>query len=422
MNTQNQDSAWSQMYRKGDLDALIKGALPLLGTDDSAIRWFVRIFAVGCNMYRISPETVDGIRDYADQGNPYAQFAMARYLVTTQPDDNPDCRAKQYLEMVHKQGLPEATAAVAQSLHYGDFGPMNWNLGHKMLKYAIDQGCEFAFQYFTQEIIYGLHGLPENPAQALQFCDIFIEKKRDEYGEPEVDPRWYYLKGCAEQALYGWSRGLESFRKAADKGYVNAYPDVALALSHNDDGMMVDEVAWLSGIKRGAQHDNAYCMYQLGSALWDKLENLPEEERNDAFDEALTLWYEADKLGCGEASDKIADMLAERDDMEKAFQYYCRGAVFNNASCCEKAFAMMFDGIIDKPIHFRDFVSLRGARLDSELLIDEVVRAYRAGRMERYASEIEEHYIPVVEGEIDNGNESDDDEGPDDDGRFDAYA
>lgn len=106
----------------------------MLGTDDSATRWFVRIFAAGCNMYRISPETVEGIRDYADQGNPYAQFAMARYLVTTQPDDNPDCRAKQYLEMAHKQGLPEATAAVAQSLHYGDFGPMNWELGHKMLK------------------------------------------------------------------------------------------------------------------------------------------------------------------------------------------------------------------------------------------------------------------------------------------------
>ena len=55
MNTQNQDSAWSEMYRKGDLDALIQGALPMLGTDDSATRWFVRIFAVGCNMYRISP-------------------------------------------------------------------------------------------------------------------------------------------------------------------------------------------------------------------------------------------------------------------------------------------------------------------------------------------------------------------------------
>lgn len=53
---------------------------------------------------------------------------------------------------------------------------------------------------------------------------------------------------------------------------------------------------------------------------------------------------------------------------------------------------MMFDGIIDKPIHFRDFVSLRGARLDSELLIDEVVRAYRAGRMERYNKKVNVYF------------------------------
>jgi hypothetical protein len=45
----------------------------------------------------------------------------------------------------------------------------------------------------------------------------------------------------------------------------------------------------------------------------------------------------------------------------------------------------------------------------------QVVAIYKSGRLTDFAAEIEQYYLPVVEA-------MDDDDMPDDDGRYDAYA
>lgn len=422
MDAQNQNTVWSELYRQGDFDSLVIKAMPVLVMNASATRWFLRVFAIGSYIFRLHPETVEQIKEYADDGNPYAQYAMGRILVFKQPNVGPDLPAKMYLEAASRSGLPEAMVAIAQALHYGDFGPMNWTLGHKYEQAAIDLGSEFGAQYFTQEIINGMHGLPQNPEQALQFCEMYIENGKEKYGESEVDPRWYYLKGCAEQTLYGWAHGGESFSIAADKGFIHAYIDYAISQSHNDEGVIVDRDAYDRWVKDGAEHGESTCINELATALWNTIGDVPEDEREAIFDEVVKLRYEAMRLGSGEAAEATGDMMTDGEIMSEAFQMYCKGVVFNNMSCCEKAYAMMVDGSVDYPSLLRDFVALRGARLGSQLLIEAVVTAYHEGRLQYYASEIEERYLPDTETGSQSDDDPDPDDLPDDDGRFDAYV
>lgn len=394
MNAQNQGSVWGEMYRTGEYDTLVRSALPLLGTDGYATRWFMRMFAVTTPIFFLSPETIEQVRAYANGGEPHAQFAMGRYLVTKQPSDDSDNPAKKYFEISQRQGLPEATVALAQAAHYGDFGPRNRDFGDKMLNVAIDKGCDLACQYFIKEVIFGLHNMPANPEQALQFCNMFIETRTKEYGMDEVDPRWYYLKGCAEQTLYGWTHGGESFRMAADRGYITAYMDLSIARSHNDAGQLVNQEELMAGLREGAEHNCRECLAELATTLWNNNGEGLGVEKDEVFNQVSNLLYKAETLGSGAAARKIGDLTAESGNMEMAFRYYCRGTVYNSMPCCELAFAMMYDETVGQPLWFRDYVALRGARLGSELLKEQVVLAYREGRLNRYATEIEEDYIP----------------------------
>ncbi|MBR7129214.1 MAG: hypothetical protein IKD05_02945, partial [Tidjanibacter sp.] len=59
--------------------------------------------------------------------------------------------------------------------------------------------------------------------------------------------------------------------------------------------------------------------------------------------------------------------------------------------------------------------AVEGARLGSEFLMRQVVGRYKSGQLTDWAAEIEQYYLPVVAA-------MDDEDLPDDDGRYDAYA
>lgn len=85
---------------------------------------------------------------------------------------------------------------------------------------------------------------------------------------------------------------------------------------------------------------------------------------------------------------------------------------------------MLHDHFIDRDDAEKDMIALKGARLGSKRLIGETVMAYTYGRLAEYAAEIERYYEPVFDNPEFACSEDDtfDDEFPDDDGRFDAYA
>lgn len=113
-------------------------------------------------------------------------------------------------------------------------------------------------------------------------------------------------------------------------------------------------------------------------------------------------------------------------DPAKAWAYYEEGSKLNSVKCYERMHEMLrcneYVPETEDIQETMDLCALYGARLHSKLLIVEAVHAYQHGRLEQFASEMEEYHIPAYEAIPDDEPLDDDDEWLDDDGRYDAWA
>ena len=118
--------------------------------------------------------------------------------------------------------------------------------------------------------------------------------------------------------------------------------------------------------------------------------------------------------------------------MSKAWAWYEKASERRNVYALEKMFAMIKHGKVKHSQEEADEIALKGARLDSKYLLAEAVIAFTQGRLQEHADEISRYYEPIFDSEDffdgwsapdnDAWVHIDDDDLPDDDGRFDAYS
>ena len=72
------------------------------------------------------------------------------------------------------------------------------------------------------------------------------------------------------------------------------------------------------------------------------------------------------------------------------------------------------------PEERKNVIAIVGARRESQKLINAVVDAYKQGKLTEFAAEIEQYHLPKYDAEW--MEEGDEDDEPDDDGSYDAYA
>lgn len=425
--------SWSKLFRENAYDTLVVNALPLAGSEPDATRWFLRTFFTLDNTFLLQPETVGKIDTAAASGNPYALFALGRYHLCTQRIENATEKAMECFEKAWAQGITEAKVALSMAYNNGDIGIVDRLKANTLLSDALNAGCEYAAEYLLRKMLYGLCGTPADPEAALRICDELIIKDIELHGVNEVNPKWHYLKGCAQQEIQGWSHGMRDLRTAAEMGLVCAWPDLAIAASHNDKGEKVNQATYLAVIREGAVHKNATCMYFLAMSKIDDFDTMSPFAQDLTAKQLFIDLEAAYDFGSSEAAEELADMYYRDDNHETAFSWYAKGALYNSIACYEKIFKLIHDHYIDRPQDFQDMIALHGARLGSGKLLGETVMAYTYGRLTEFASEIEQLYVPVFDKEEDeefdkflNEDEPedlpDDDEYPDDDGRFDAYV
>lgn len=417
--------SWNEMYRKESFNAIAVNALPMLGTDAAATRWFVRVFIPKENMFLLLSDTVALIEKSAEAGNPYALFALGRYHLNTLYDEDSSEKAMDCFEKAWAKGVAEAAVSLSIAHDYGDLGIVDRVRAKALLAEALETGCEYAAEHHIKKMIYGQCGVSPNPELALQLCEELIAKDIEHYGSDEVNPKWYYYRGCAKQTIYGWSHGLEDFQVAADAGFVAAWLDIVIASSHNDQGEVIDMPAFWAAIRRGAARRCAICIYYQALSKVEDYGNMPEYSQLFASKQLLIDLEKAYELGSNEAAEELGNIYycgsyGVEEDNEKAFQYYAKGALRYSATCYEKMFDMIHNHYIDKPLEFKDMLALQGTRNGSQRLLSETVIAYTQGRLTEYAAEIEQYYIPLFDKE--NKDDNQDNDSVDDDGRFDAYV
>lgn len=421
--------SWQEMFVQGSFDALVANALPTAEEDADAARYFLRVFTVTPNIFLLSRQSIELIKEYADRDDRFALFALGRYRLCTMTKPDSLGEACGYIRRAHALGLPEATAEMAQMYDYGDFGLVERAAARALLDEALERNCDYAAEIYLKNLIFGKNGYEADPQKALAIIGERLADDVGRLGAGEENPMWYYLKGCCECNTEGYPAAVGNFRKAAEMGVIMAWADVAVACSHNAEGVLVDKDAFIKAAEYGMSKRDALCRYFCAVFATDGYDDMDRHRQQCAREKFTAGLEEAFSMGCSGAAEMLGDMYYYgyydiREDNAKAWEWYSDGARLGNAGCYEKLFGMLHDHFIDRDETEKDMIALKGARLGSKRLIGETVMAYTYGRLAEYAAEIERYYEPVFDNPEFACSEDDtfDDEFPDDDGRFDAYA
>ena len=404
MVIQTQLPSWAEMRASGSLNEIIAGTLPLVESDPTAARHFLRIFTQMGNLFLLDSHSIELLEQAASKCNRYARYALGRFHICTQDCDDAVPVAVEHLAAAYNDHLPDAAVALALMFYNGDIGSVDRDKAADLLTEAFNEHSEYAAEVHIRNMIYGLNGYEKNPAEAIVMAEGLIAADLHRYGEGEENPMWHYLKACAEQALKGIGDGIEEFMKATEMGVITAWSDLAIACSHNADGELVDEELFRETVRTGCDKKDYLCMYLQVALRLDDFENYPECERM-AESESMAKELEIAFLyGSNEAAECLGDMYyngsyGRQEDKNKAWYWYSSGALLNNASCYEKMFAMIEDGHVEQSEEVRDVIALSGARLGSINMTREAVSAYREGRLEEYSEEIEKYWVPIADSE-----------------------
>ena len=383
----------------------------------------MRNFLSNTYVRNLTFEQVDEIYDKEDEGNPQACFQKALVLLAWRDEDDWAKSAHKLLLKAKAGGVIDAEAVIADMIRYGELEKSDFARAKKLLDKSLAKGSEFAAKYHIENLLYGLCGTVEDPEAALEFIDNLLAKSDN--------PMWYYYKGLAIERTDCLSAAKEWYDKALEWGVAEAIADYATAVGFDDEYELEDQDAYEKILDEGCKLNNPMCKYlkaRLQGAKWYDLPHENEEEKDELLDDILDNLESAATLGLAEASLWLGHIYKEglydlETDLEQAWAWYEDGAQFRSGECYEAMYAMAVQGLLHSPQEGRkiaDLCAIKGARCGSRMMLRATVEAYYDGRLQGFASEIEEYYIPVytlLGGEEDNEEDYDED-----DGRYDAWS
>ena len=383
----------------------------------------MRNFLSNIYVRNLSYEQVQEIYDKADEGNPQACFQKALVLLAWRDEDDWAKSAHKLLLKAKAGGVIDAEAVIADMIRYGELEKSDFARAKKLLDKSLAKGSEFAAKYHIENLLYGLCGTVEDPEAALEFIDNLLAKSDN--------PMWYYYKGLAIERTDCLSAAKEWYNKALEWGVAEAIADYATAVGFDDEYEMEDQDAYEKILDEGCKINNPMSKYlkaRLQGARWYDLPDENDEEKEELLDDILDNLESAATLGLAEASLWLGHIYKEglydlETDLEQAWAWYDDGAQFRSGECYEAMYAMAVQGLLHSPQEGRkiaDLCAIKGARCGSRMMLRATVEAYYDGRLQGFASEIEEYYIPVYT--LFGGEEDDDEDYDEDDGRYDAWS
>lgn len=396
-----------------------------------------KISTVYEDLFFVSEKEIEGLhKAIYERGDIEATFVYARWLIVCADSYlDPYSKARSLLEGLYEQGSMEAAAELSELCYKGIGGPVDRERASKLLEESVAAGCDYGRRIMYRILIYGQRGLKADPQRALDDVLAAIVL-REEQGLAS-DPWLTYYRGCAVEQLQNRTAALPFFEEAAQGGVIRAWLDVAVAYGYGNDTELVNQDVYMRWLAKGAGHGNAECAFLYALESMSDYENLPMFTRLFALKDFFLKLRSAYRNGAVTAAVILGDIYynGEYDqevDMYKAWTWYEKAAKKLDITALEKMFAMIKHGKVERSQEEADEISLNGARLDSKYLLAEAVIAFTQGRLQEHADEISRYYEPIFDSEDffdgwsapenDTWVHIDDDDLPDDDGRFDAYS
>ena len=374
----------------------------------------------------LSEEEKELIKQHALEGDSVACYKLAEIYLHLHECEDYVASAHELLQKASECGVADADATIAIMMFRGEIEPFDPVAAAKRLEKAINNRSDRGIAFHLRNLLYGRYGYEQNIDLVRQTLDQLLSQ-----GE---DPYWCALMGDVLMAEGKVVESQKWYEKAVEGGENSVYGDLALARGLDDDYSFRDYEAYNDTLMEGNDAMDPMCMYYF---LLDKIESYydidPEDtQARDEYRQMIIHALELNIEWCHPMSmELLGDIYREGKidvpaDPVKAWKYYVHGSEFMHASC----FCKMYDMLLTNEIQLGqmsnedaiDLCMINGARLHDARLLVATVEAYKHGRLTRFAREIEMFHIPAYDAIPDDEPLDDEDDYPDDDGRFDAWA
>ena len=120
-------------------------------------------------------DDIDKIREKADGGNPYMQYAYARLhdVLALEADSVNIC--EKYYTLAMEAGIADARMQLAFAWRDCDFGEVDIRRYRNYMEQALEEGSERAAQHRLHEMIVGADGVKPDPENALHIIDRYLK-------------------------------------------------------------------------------------------------------------------------------------------------------------------------------------------------------------------------------------------------------
>lgn len=380
--------------------------LPALRNAEAA-EYFMIIPNNGTRLFRLSPEQVEKVQEAADKGYPLAIYVLGRYYQVVKPVDDSLATARQLLEEAANAGIADAYWALA--IHYllGYNGPVVFDNYRELIDKAFDNGSMQAFKQKLHDTIHGQHGFAPEPKTAIRIIEDFLDK--DEvyaYTYPDL----FDLLGDAYRIVGNKDKADKCYEEAQRCGFFEAGAHRFENRTEGPDRDFYRET--LSVILDFACEDKDPNSFM--TRAMEDIYHYGKEDCHNPDDYARKLKEDLENayiLGNGDAAYLMGHCFYtgnygfEENDQE-AWNWFAKGQCLESGLAFMGTARMIEDEICpdNLPVNYIDLCRLSALRRGIAEILPDVIQAYKEGKLDNYAEEIEKNYIPMLDQEADNRN------------------
>lgn len=365
-----------------------------------AYEYFQIIPGIDTRLFRLTEEQIDKVREVSDKGYALARYVLGRYYQVVKPEENSIEISQQLLQSAAEAGIPDALWALAMSYLYGYHGPVVMDQFNEFIETAIDKNSPMALKQRVHDMIFGEHGQKAEPKKVISLITNFLEG--NEANETKY-PYMYDLLGDAYRKVGNKDKADECYEKAEDLGFFEAGANRFLnKIEGPDKDFYRETLSVFLDFACDNQDPNGFLTRGLEHAYHYEKEQ--KEERKASWTAKIKEDLEtAYQLGMGDAAYYLGLYHYEgshgfEKDNSEAWTWFSKGQDLESGLAYAGQAKMVEDGVMpdNLPEGFLEYCQVSALRRGVKEMLPIVVEAYKAGKLDSIAEEVEKTYIPML--------------------------
>lgn len=400
--------------------------VPQLASNEEARSLFLELLRTGANIYLLQ-DYVESIEQQAKAGNPWMQFAYARYHEFVQPEAQSNAIMEEYYLKADQAGIADAHMALAFCWRDGDLGMIDREKYAKMRQEAVDRGSHMAVQQHLRDMMRGNGGFERDPWKAYELLDRFV--RQCEANGDHFDPRYLHVLADIADAMGRKAEADLLYEKALKAGDTTSWFWLMCLRCCDEKGNIENTET----CEQMMSEYNDYVIPEVFSSMqmcmaaynYDELDDDLKKDAHEMLKDNLELsWEIGDAYGAFSMGyNYYYGKFGFEENNDEAWKWFARAALMRNSTAYYMMADMIAEGFAPEGYdeEFQHICELRALRLGDDDCLKRVVDAYKQGFLTDFALEIEKYHLPDYEAKKEEEEDDDEyDEG--DDGRYDAYA